>query len=112
MPVLVKVNDVRRESGGHRIAGLTFTDNRCVGLHGLVDIRHMRQDFILDIDQSRSLARSQCRGCRHGRHCMPVIQCPFSGHYVLQDVPEFSFNILCKIGTGHHSLDPVQRKRS
>jgi hypothetical protein len=84
--------------------------DRRVRLHRLVDIGHMGQDLVIDLDQAERLAGDRVAGSRHRGHGMTVIERLFPRHDIAPDIAQIGRRFR-EIVLGHHRLDAGQLER-
>ena len=87
---LVAPHDVRRllRLRLHAVGEDRAVQHRRAGLHRLVDIGHVRQDLVVDLDQLQRLARHPRVDGGHRRHGMALIQRLLARHDVVEHVIE------------------------
>ena len=85
----------------------TFVENGGAFFHGLVDIDHMRQHVILDLDRLQSGAGDRAGGCGDGGDCVAIVKGLFACHDIVEHIAcALVFWCVGEIRTGDHGFDP------
>ena len=105
---------LRRHAVGEHIG----MQNRCIRLHRLFDIDHMRQHLVIDLDQFERGVGDGGTGCGHGGDGVAVIKRFAVGHDVVREIAEIELQLARRhpfgfqfrdIGGGDHRLHAGQR---
>ena len=84
-------------------------DHRSALFHRSVHIRHMRKNFILDLNQPRGVPRGERGGGGDGGDRVPVVERFFAGHDVLEHVQVLARKSRREIRPGDNRLDLMHR---
>ncbi len=98
---------------------VVMEERRAVG-HRRLDVHHIRQHFVLHLDQVERLFGDRRRGCRDGGHRVAFVEHLAPGHAVARQVAQIVRRgadmsplrrHVGKIGAGDDRLDPGERRR-
>ena len=106
--VFIAVHDIGRHALGHGLVRAALVEHGRAGFHRLVDVGHVRQHLVVDLDQLQRLTRHLLGNGGNGRDRVAVIERFLARHDVLEDVGDVVGHRLGEVPARHHRLDAFE----